>query len=343
MGASPRSSLASAHRPAVPARGLAEDAIKSTDWRPTARCAALDDESRLLTVRRNISTFAGLLRSVCYGRAVGLRIVWIATWVVILSLCGPRDAHADDLVELAERTAASVVLLKVIGPNGEALGSGTGFFAGPGRIATNHHVIEPAAEVVARLHDGRELEVLGVLAIDVKHDLAVLAVADGTHPPALPLGKHASVRAGQKVFVIGSPHGLEGTLSTGIVSAVRAEGVTDEKLNQKLEGWGIQITAPIGPGSSGSPVLTHDGNVVAVAVGIVTGGVPLGFGIPIDTLEQLMATIPEGAEPEPFPKAVSVARNLLISAAVFGGLALAFFIPALVRRLRRRRQRRSAG
>ena len=85
----------------------------------------------------------------------------------------------------------------------------------------------------------------------------------------------------------------------------------------------------------GSPVLTHDGKVIAVAVGMVGGDSRVGFGIPIDMLHRLLATLPADAKPQPLPNAVSVWRNLLISAIAFGALGLAFAIPSLVKRLRR--------
>lgn len=275
----------------------------------------------------------------CYDRTVGaprpfaLHHHLLATLVAV---CFSGVASADELVALADQTTASVVHLVLIGPDGDEIGSGSGFFVGEGRIATNYHVIEEAAEAIAKLNDGRELDVLGVLASDEDRDLAVIGVAAENNPPALRLGDLESVKQGEKVFVIGSPYGLAGTLSTGIVSAIREGGVEDKRRGGRLEGWGIQITAPIAPGSSGSPVLTHDGKVVAVAVGIIDGGVPVGFGIPIEALERLLGAIPENAEPQPLPEASSVWRNLLISAAVFAAIALAFAIPTVVDRLRKR-------
>jgi S1-C subfamily serine protease len=261
---------------------------------------------------------------------------WCAVLATLVVLCLSPAAFADDIAELAARTAASVVHLRIVGTNGEEMGSGSGFFVSEGRIVTNYHVIEEASEAVARLNDGRELEVLGVLASDEDHDLAVVQVATDDNPPPLPLGDGQSVEQGQEVFVIGSPYGLQGTLSTGIVSAVRADGVEDPEHRERLAGWGIQITADVAPGSSGSPVLTHDGQVVAVAVGIVGGDTSVGFGIPVAMLHRLLATIPADAEPQPLPNAVSVWRNLLISAAFFTAIGVAFAIPSLVKRVRKR-------
>ncbi|MCA9620889.1 MAG: serine protease [Myxococcales bacterium] len=250
------------------------------------------------------------------------------------------DAAAVELPELAEKTKPSVVHLEVLDGGGEVVGSGTGFFVASDRILTNEHVVASASGVRAKLSDGRTVETLGLLAADPDRDLAVLRITGEGLPPPLSLGESTSLKQGEEVVVIGSPRGFAGTLSTGIVSALRGEGI-DEDLGDghSARNWAIQITAAISPGSSGSPIMTRDGLVVAVAVGVVTGGGNIGFGVPIDDAKKLLAGLGDSTEIKPFAhtgEGSPVHRNLVISAVFFAALVLAFFVPGWVKRRRER-------
>jgi S1-C subfamily serine protease len=254
----------------------------------------------------------------------------LATVACLLLASG--SASTIDLPELAERAKRTVVLLSVADAAGNPRGTGTGFFVSPdGRIVTNHHVVEGGARVTATLWDGSEHEVLGILADDEDRDVAILKMK-GQGLSTLPLGDPGTVRQGDEVAVIGSPRGLSGTLSVGIVSAVRERGITgDDDVPRSARAWAIQITAPISPGSSGSPILSRaTGEVVAIAVGTHLGGQGLNFGVSIAAAKELLRGIGPGAEPRPFREVSggSVTRNLLISAAVFGALGLAYLLLA---------------
>jgi S1-C subfamily serine protease len=252
---------------------------------------------------------------------------WLAPAFVML-LAAP--ARAADLPELAERTKPAVVLLTVEDSSGRKLGTGTGFFVSPdGRIVTNQHVIEGGARVTATLSDGTKRAVLGVLASDEEKDVAILKV-EGEGLPALPLGDSSRVKPGDEVVVIGSPMGLSGTLTVGIVSAIRERGLEDDEARRGDEGrsWGIQITAAISPGSSGSPIMTRSGEVIAVAVGAFNGAQSLNFGVPIEVASSLLRGL--GPRPEVAPLGAAskhdVLQNLLISGGVFGALALLYLL-----------------
>ena len=230
---------------------------------------------------------------------------------------------APDLALLSARTQPAVVKLVAEDARGHEASSGTGFFvSADGRIVTNHHVIDGTSRLVAHLQGGRKVAVAGVLARDEDSDLAVLQAETGTYP-FLTLGGIEKLAVGTPVAVIGSPVGLEGTLSTGIVSALRERGA--EVHGHQLESWRVQITAPISPGSSGSPVLTEDGRVVAVAVGNVGGGQGLNFAIPADLAATLLAGVKPGAQPESLAGS-ALLRNLAISAAFFLGIGVAFWL-----------------
>jgi S1-C subfamily serine protease len=250
-------------------------------------------------------------------------------------------AESLELPELAARIKPSVVHLSVF-VGEDKIGTGTGFFVSDRRIVTNHHVIAQGTRVTAKLSDGREIEAEGLLASDADRDLAILLVSGDDLPDPLPLGESTSLRQGDSVVVIGSPRGLSGTLSTGIVSAIRGEGLEGE--DERAVGtrsWAIQITAAISPGSSGSPIFTRtEGAVVAVAVGHVGEIGNLAFGIPIEHAKAMLAELPPDATPKSFGAVDSsdLARNLLISAIFFAGVILAFFVPGWIGRRRAKRR-----
>jgi S1-C subfamily serine protease len=239
---------------------------------------------------------------------------------------------ASDLSDLADRTKTAVVLLTIEDSAGTKVSSGTGFLVSTdGRIVTNHHVIDGAASVTATLSSGEKCHVLGILADDQSRDIAILA-AEGASFPALSLGDSSGVRPGDEVVVIGSPMGFAGTLTVGIVSAIRERGAgeedTDSREREKFNSWGIQISAAIAPGSSGSPIMTKSGVVIAVAVGMIHGSQGLNFGIPIEVAKGLLHDLGPTAKLTPFSGAGEhdLLRNLLISAAVFGLVALIYVL-----------------
>lgn len=161
--------------------------------------------------------------------------------------------------------------------SGKVLSQGSGFLIDTsGTIVTNHHVIAGASDVVAKFPNGTYTTVQGVLGIDEKADLAVLRVsAQGL--PALKVGDSRTVRVGDRIVAIGSPLALEGTVSDGIVSAIRPSG-----------GYLIfQITAPLSPGSSGGALLNMHGEVIGVTSFTISGGQSLNFACAIDRAIQL--------------------------------------------------------
>lgn len=260
---------------------------------------------------------------------------WFAIAAIMLvALVASRPASALELTELAQQSRPAVVLVTIYDADGRKLGTGSGFFVDArGRVVTNVHVIEDARRATVTVADGREIDVAGVLARNADDDIAVLQVAagGGTYP-TLPLGESATLAVGQDVVVIGSPVGLSAALSTGIVAAIRDGGVPSEERGARPhfgESWAIQITAPISPGSSGSPVLTRDGRVVAVAVGMHLGGENVNFAVPIERAESLLRGLPAGALPKPFVGGSArseVVHNLSISAAVFAAAGIAYAV-----------------
>lgn len=167
----------------------------------------------------------------------------------------------DPVPVVIERTAPAVVLVHSY-VDDVLLASGTGFFTeAGGRIVTNEHVIAGAETIQIVDANGDTVPIAGVTAIDARADVAVLLAPDGYRPPAALEAWPRMPVVGEEVIVIGNPSGLERSVSTGIISAVR------EDRGVRL----LQMTAPISAGSSGSPVLDRAGNVIGVATSRLPG------------------------------------------------------------------------
>ena len=194
-----------------------------------------------------------------------------------LLLAGAAAAQ-DFLPELVKRIKPSSVAVETFDSKGNTVSRGSGFFIAPDRIVTNRHVIERSTRVEIHLMDGKKFVVKGVLAVDGEGDLAMLQV-DVPKALAVPLPIIQTVpQEGESIVVVGNPFGLEGSVSNGIVSAVR-----------EISGYGriIQITAPISPGSSGSPVVNMSGQVIGIATLQAAEGQSLNFAIPSERILQL--------------------------------------------------------
>lgn len=201
--------------------------------------------------------------------------------MAILLLCVGTEAISQTPQQIAQKAFRSTVLLVMEDAKGQPLSLGSGFFVGDGQIATNLHVVEGSSRGYAKLV-GKETKfnIEGYTAIDEKRDLIILKVtAFGTQ--AISLGNSDFTQIGETVYAVGSPRGLEGTFSDGIISSIRPVG------SDKL----IQITAPLSPGSSGGPVLNHRGEVIGVSVLTIRDGQNLNFAIPSNYLKNLLTKV----------------------------------------------------
>ncbi|MET0752239.1 MAG: trypsin-like peptidase domain-containing protein [Pyrinomonadaceae bacterium] len=197
---------------------------------------------------------------------------------ILLFACSVGAAAQDFLPELVKRIKPSAVAIETFDAKGASLARGSGFFISNDKIITNRHVIEKSSRVEVHLMNGSKYMAKGVLAIDGEGDLALLQV-DVPKELAVPLPLVQSAPLeGESIVVIGNPFGLEGSVSNGIVSAVR-----------EIPGYGkiIQITAPISPGSSGSPVVNMRGQVIGVATLQAAEGQSLNFAVPSERISQL--------------------------------------------------------
>ena len=202
--------------------------------------------------------------------------------VAQLAVVVPYSASQENVAAVVKRSSDAIVLIVTSDSTGQETALGSGFLvSADGKVVTNFHVIKGAHSAVAKLANGAFFPVDGVLAADVDGDLVLLKVP-GKGLPFLTLDASAGVKAGDHVVAIGSPLGLEGTVSDGIVSAIRSE--------TPAKNW-IQTTAPVSHGNSGGPLLAMDGNVV----GVITWGVNLqegqnlNFAIPSDKVQSLLS------------------------------------------------------
>ena len=182
--------------------------------------------------------------------------------------------------QVAKSALASTVLVVMEDTNGQFLNAGSGFFVARSLIATNLHVVEGVFKgYVKRVGIDRIYRIESIVAMDTRQDLAFIKVSD-VSAPVLPIGRSDKVQIGESIYVAGNPLGfLEGTFSDGIISGVREFPDGSER---------IQITAPISEGSSGGPVLNSKGEVIGVAVSIITAGQNLNFAIPSNYLRELL-------------------------------------------------------
>jgi serine protease Do len=160
-----------------------------------------------------------------------------------------------------------------------AEGTGSGFvYDDRGHVLTNNHVVEGADKITVTFHDGTEA-VAKVVGTDPQSDVAVIKV-DNTHFRPLPRGNSGKLKVGELVMAVGSPFGLEQSVTTGIISATERNDVHINEYESFL-----QTDAAINPGNSGGPLVDMSGRVVGVNSAIVSGSRGndgIGFAIPID-------------------------------------------------------------
>ena len=194
-------------------------------------------------------------------------------------------------------SAAASVLPGVVSVRaGQATGSGFAIDQ-QGHVVTNAHVVEGASDVSLVLSNGRSLDA-EIIGVDSDNDLAVLQVAaDATNSGlrALTLGKSSELRVGDPVLAVGSPLGLEGTVTAGIVSAVDRQARFGDNGSRQTA---IQTDAAINPGNSGGPLVNASGQVVGVNTAIATlgsssrsGNIGIGFAIPVDRMTTIVQNL----------------------------------------------------
>ncbi len=207
--------------------------------------------------------------------------IYLRLFPMVLVLLLTASVRAQEsLPALVKRVKPVVVAISTYDSAGEALMTGSGFFLRPGQVVTNLHVVRGATRAEIKTLDGKGkvFQVNGTLALDEEGDLALLSVD-------MPLERARSSELaselpdeGEPIFVIGNPLKLEGSVSDGIVSAVR-EVPNSYRI--------IQITAPISHGNSGSPVFNLKGQVLGVVTVKVTNGQNINLALEVARVREL--------------------------------------------------------
>jgi S1-C subfamily serine protease len=178
-------------------------------------------------------------------------------------------------------------------PHTRERGQGSGIVIdAKGLVLTNAHVVDGADRVEVSLPDGRELEGR-VLGADAITDLAVVSIPVGSGVKAAPLVDSEALEVGDWAIALGTPYGLERTVTLGIVSSLHRNitslGFSDKRLEL------IQTDAAINPGNSGGPLINADGEVVGINTLVRSGpGAGLGFAIPINLAKGVAAQLGNG-------------------------------------------------
>jgi putative serine protease PepD len=220
------------------------------------------------------------------------------------STAGHSDAPAGSVEAVAAAVLPSVVKIDVAGPSGT--GSGSGFIlTADGTILTNNHVVAAGGdspELAVSFNDGSTApaEIVGT---DPLTDLAVIKAEDVDGLTPARLGSSDSVDVGQQVVAVGSPFGLESTVTSGIVSALNRPVSTGDGGLTPTVFPAIQTDAAINPGNSGGALVNMRGEVIginsairsaAAAPGGVAGSIGLGFAIPIDEAKPIADQLAAG-------------------------------------------------
>jgi len=165
-------------------------------------------------------------------------------------------------------------------------GQGSGFVIDKeGHILTNFHVIEDARQVEVTLHNRKKYKAT-IVGTDKSHDLAIVQIKAPDLQPMI-LGDSTNLQVGQKVYAIGNPFGLAGTLTRGIVSSIRQVQEPDGLVIEEA----IQTDAAINPGNSGGPLLNWHGEVIGINTMIASSvgqSAGIGFAIPINTAKAVV-------------------------------------------------------
>jgi S1-C subfamily serine protease len=205
----------------------------------------------------------------------------------------PQDAEEQNNIDVYHKNISSVVNVTSHAVEFNFFyglvpqdGAGSGFIIDKqGHIVTNYHVIADARQVEVTLSNKRKYRAT-IVGVDRSHDLAVLQIKAPDLVP-MTLGDSKNLQVGQKVYAIGNPFGLSGTLTRGIVSSIRSvqepDGVTIDEA--------IQTDASINPGNSGGPLLNWRGEVIGINTMIASNvgqSAGIGFAIPINTAKAVL-------------------------------------------------------
>jgi len=205
------------------------------------------------------------------------RFIALTMLLFSIFLFGLQITRANEIIPTV---LEQVVMIISMDENYQPISIGSGFVIGKnGEIATNYHVIEGASSAIVKFVNKEEkYTVDNIIQTSTKYDLAIIKISTKSTP--LSLGDDELASVGNRIYAIGNPEGLEGTVSEGIISGFR-------KVEENFRI--MQITAPISPGSSGGPVINQNGQVIGVASASIIIGQNLNFAVPVNKLKEIIS------------------------------------------------------
>jgi 2-alkenal reductase len=234
---------------------------------------------------------------------------WTNTVARTVDQRGPLSEAERANIELFERVSPSVVQVAARSAaanpleedEGAGAASGTGFvWDNNGHVVTNNHVVQNGSEVAVRFASGEvaQAEIVGVAP---NYDLAVLRIKNARQlPPPVPLGSSNELKVGQSAFAIGNPFGLDQSLTSGIISALKRRLPTSS--GREISNV-IQTDTAINPGNSGGPLLDSAGRLIGVNTAIISpsgSSAGIGFAVPVDIVNRVVPElIKNGRVPTP--------------------------------------------
>ncbi len=194
-------------------------------------------------------------------------------------LVGSGFCQALDSAAITKKIAPAVVLVTGITDDGKMLESGF-LISGDGKILTNLHVVQHLRSGGVQLASGERFDSFSVLAFDERKDIAIIKIA-GFDLPSVSLGNSKTVQVGEPVLTMGSPLGLQGSVTTGVLSSFR-----DDPFGGSFKM--IQTDASINPGNSGGPLVNQRAEAVGIIRYKIGGTENLNFAVPINYLRGMM-------------------------------------------------------
>ena len=231
------------------------------------------------------------------------RILWLSLWLA--SACAPAGLHAALTPEkLYQKVLPAVMRLEVKSQSGENFIGSAVLAMADDVVFTAWHVVADARSVCAVFADGQRVNVMGCIDHDGGRDLALLKLEKRLPHRRAALGrKLPSVAA--RAYVIGSPKGYDFSISDGLISQIRSVNGFQQ----------YQLSCPISPGNSGSPVFNHRGEVIGITSWTKVGAQNLSFAIPtqdffrLNVFERPMTWAQLAAATSPAPRAVSLVES----------------------------------
>lgn len=211
-------------------------------------------------------------------RTVGITL---AMMTGLAATAAGQGAKTMTVAELVRSVKPAVVYIATFDAKGQQEGLGSGFVVdAAGLVVTNLHVIQGAKALSVKMADGEMYDKVEIVDYDARRDIAVLKVKPYGKLPAVALGDSDRVEIGEDAVAVGNPKGMEHTVTSGLISAIRQD-----------EGYKlIQISVPISPGSSGGPLFDRHGRVIGITTAQLRGeGVQnLNFAVPINYAKPLI-------------------------------------------------------